>query len=92
MAASAHGLTVATLIIYIILLKPVTYCFWKHGKHGFLGWMYVSLLCMLKIVGSAIQLSADAQGTTNTAALIINNIGLSPLLLAAAGILHELYV
>lgn len=85
----ADHLTIATLVIYAILLQPALYCLWKHGKHGFLGWFYLQIFCVLRIVGSAVTLHAESTHKTGTTTLIINNIGLSPLLLATVGILHE---
>jgi hypothetical protein len=90
--AGNKPMAIATLIIDLILLQPVTYILWKHGKRGILGWLYLQMLCMLRIVANAIVLHDIAKGSTgDTAALILNSVGLSPLLLSATGILHEAY-
>ena len=81
----ADHLAIATIIIYAVLLQPTLYCFWAHGRHGFLGWFYLQIFCLLRIIGNAVAV-ADPKNTHTT---LINNIGLSPLLLATAGILHE---
>ncbi|KAL7783656.1 hypothetical protein V8C37DRAFT_414660 [Trichoderma ceciliae] len=79
-------LSAAKLAIYLILVQPALFCLWKHGKTGFLGWLYVQLFCVLRIATGGIGLHGDQTGE---AAVILNSIGLSPLLLAISGILHE---
>jgi len=83
------GLDIFVLIVYIALLNPVLYCLWKHGKPGILAWLPLQSFCILRIVGSILDLHNAAVHSTNEDALIFNNVGLSPLLLAAAGVLHE---
>ncbi|KAE8444747.1 hypothetical protein EG329_014307 [Mollisiaceae sp. DMI_Dod_QoI] len=84
------ALPVATLIIYIILIQPITFCLFKHGRHGILGWLTIQIFCGIRIVGSIIQIHQEnTHSTDTTTVLLLNNIGLSPLLLAALGILHE---
>lgn len=73
----------AELAIYAVLSIPTIYILIKHGRTGLLGWLYLFAFCTLRIVGGAMDLSG------NTAAGIISSVGLSPLLLATSGILHE---
>ena len=82
-----ESLAAALLAIYILLAFPVVYIAARHGitRAAVLGWGYLFVFVTLKIVGSAIQL----HGSESSAASIVSNIGLSPLLLAGAGILHE---
>jgi len=50
----------------------------------------IQMFCGLRIVGSIIQMhQEDTHSTDTTTVLLLNNIGLSPLLLAALGVLHE---
>ena len=86
----ADHLATATLVIHAILLQPTLYCFLAHGRHGFLGWFYLQIFCLLRIVGNAVELhAATIPNAKGSHVQLINNIGLSPLLLATAGILHE---
>ncbi|ORY61459.1 uncharacterized protein BCR38DRAFT_411332 [Pseudomassariella vexata] len=83
----ADSLSTATLAIYVILAIPVLYLLvkhGKHGKHGFLGWLFLFLFCTIRIIGGALEMK-----NSSIAASIISSVGLSPLLLATAGILHE---
>jgi hypothetical protein len=81
------GLYVAQLVIFAILLQPAIYCLFKHGRHGILGWLYLQLFCTVRVVGAALII--HEKSSTGLAAVIVGSFGLSPLLLSAAGILHE---
>jgi hypothetical protein len=82
---SVDALSVAKLAIYIVLVQPSIYVFFKHGKLGFLGWLYVNTFCVLRIVTDALTIHPN----TSKATLILAGIGMAPLLFACAGILHE---
>lgn len=93
MTNSTEGLALAEIIFYAIATIPAFYCFAKHGKHGLLGWLYVILMCALRLVGNSMAYHAmSTTGQPNVAASIINGIGLSPLLMASLGLLSESYV
>ena len=78
-------------------MQPTLYILFRHGWPGFLGWFYLQLFCILRIIGNGLSINtpldptplAGSAASSNKATLIVNNIGLSPLLLATAGILHE---
>lgn len=90
MTSSTEGLELAQLAFYAIASLPSIYCIIKHGKVGLLGWLYVAAMCGLRLVGNSIAYHAlSTTGEPNKAASIISGIGLSPLLLAAIGILRE---
>ncbi|KAF4451575.1 hypothetical protein F53441_5431 [Fusarium austroafricanum] len=80
------SISAAKLAIFLILVQPALYCLFKHGKTGFLGWLFIQLFCVLRIVTGGIGLH-ESKGSTGF--VILNSIGLSPLLLASSGILHE---
>lgn len=85
-----EGLELAQLAFYAIASVPSIYCLVKHGKVGLLGWLYVLIMCGIRIVGNGLAYHAlSTNGEPDQAAIIINGIGLSPLLLAALGILRE---
>ena len=85
----ANTLYVATLVIYIILLQPALFCLWRHGRPGFLGWLSIETFCLIRIIGNALEIHDANSGTVSEKTLIINNIGLTSLLLGMLGILHE---
>ncbi|KAI1409209.1 hypothetical protein F5Y13DRAFT_182113 [Hypoxylon sp. FL1857] len=84
---ASSGLPVALLIIYLTLSIPTIYVAYKHGlKHGaIIGWFFLFIFCTLRIVSSAMELH-DAHSTS---AALVASIGLSPILAAACGVLHE---
>lgn len=86
------GLSIAELVIYIVYLQPALFLLWKHGRRGFLGWFYVQVFCVLRIVGSIIDLIAESNPSFTNDSLLISSIGLSPLVLGAASLLHEALV
>ncbi|CAI7587268.1 unnamed protein product [Penicillium bialowiezense] len=79
-----NNLSAAELAIYIILAIPTLYLLVKHGRQGILGWLFLFIFCSLRIIGSALGLK-DSSPTAS----LISSVGLSPLLLATSGILHE---
>ncbi|KAK6001685.1 hypothetical protein QM012_002175 [Aureobasidium pullulans] len=78
----------ADLVIYAVLILPTIYCLFRHARYGILGWAYLVVFCSLRIIGGALSIS-NGQGI---AAKIISSVALSPLLLAATGLLHEVRV
>ncbi|KAJ5122108.1 hypothetical protein N7526_009045 [Penicillium atrosanguineum] len=90
MTSAAESLELANIVFYAMAVLPAIYCFIQHGKHGIVGWLYVILMCGLRLAGNGISYHAiSTTGKPNTAASIIVGIGLSPLLFSALGILHE---
>jgi hypothetical protein len=85
----AEPLYIATLIIYLVLAQPAFYCLWKHVKRGILGWLYLQFFCVLRVVASAVTIYEEDAHKSGSTSLILSSVGLSPLLLAAAGVLHE---
>ena len=83
------ALLVTTLIIYAVLIQPILYCVWKHGARGLLGWLVIQIFCVIRILGSVLQIREEKTGSDITATLVIANFGLSPMLLGVAGVLHE---
>lgn len=81
----ADSFSTAVLAIYIILAIPVLYLVVKHRRHGLLGWLMLFVFCTIRVIGSGTQM----KNPSSSAGSIISSIGLSPLLLATAGILHE---
>ncbi|XWW97009.1 hypothetical protein V2A60_004989 [Cordyceps javanica] len=89
---SAACVAVVELVVFVpALVASIIVC----ARHGFArsaGWIYTSLLCVVRIGGAVCQLIArdhPSQGVI-TAALIFDSIGLSPLLLATLGLITRL--
>ncbi len=66
-------------------------------RHGFTkssGWIYTLILCIIRIASSICQLISESDESVGllTAVVILDSIGLSPLLFATLGMLSRLYV
>lgn len=80
-----NDLSVAQSAIFAAFIIPVIFIFFRHLWTGFLGWIYLIAFCSLLIVGGALSLG----NTVSAGGSIVSEVGLSPLLLATSGILHE---
>jgi hypothetical protein len=93
MTFNANGwLSVAELIVFIPgLILAIILCS-RHGIHRSSGWVYTLILCVVRIAGAICQLLTYHDHSTGLlkAVLIIDSIGLSPLLLATLGMLSRL--
>ncbi|PYH97855.1 integral membrane protein [Aspergillus ellipticus CBS 707.79] len=77
---------VADLILYLILLLPAHLIAWWHrGWSNFLPWYYMIIFCLARVVGGAL----GVHDSDSLAANIIVSVGISPLILAVDGLLHE---
>jgi len=95
MTFGASGwVSVVELIVYIpAALLSIFIC----SRHGFTrssGWIYTLILCVVRIAGAICQLLTyhDTSSGLIQATLIIDSIGLSPLLFATLGMLSRLWV
>lgn len=84
--------SVVELIVYIpAILLSIVVCS-RHGFNRSSGWIYTLILCIVRIAGAICQLMSYHDHSTGliTAVIIIDSIGLSPLLLATLGLLSRL--
>ena len=84
-------LSCVELAIYFPLVPVVLYLAYRHGKHGLLGYISLNLFVPLRIVADIISISEHNGTTPSIAAAVVSSIGLSPLLLCLAGLLHEIH-
>jgi hypothetical protein len=84
---------IAQLVFFVAAIPLAIYCLIKHGKHGLLGWFFITTFCAVRIVGAAIIVSAEsAQKPVSEAGLIISSVAIAPLIISIGGIAHESYV
>jgi hypothetical protein len=91
---SRGWVSIAELIVFIPSLLLAIFICSRHGFHRSSGWLYTLILCVVRIAGAVCQLLTYHDTSTGllTATLIIDSIGLSPLLLATLGLLSRLSV
>ncbi|KAI1117350.1 hypothetical protein F5Y14DRAFT_448287 [Nemania sp. NC0429] len=93
MAIGANGIvSIVELIVYIpALIAAIIVCS-RHGIHRSSGWIYTVILCVVRIAGAICQLLAINNPTDVSllkATIIIDSIGISPLLLATLGVVSR---
>jgi hypothetical protein len=84
--------SVVELIVYIPALVVAAIICSRHGFSKSAGWIYTLILCVVRIAGAGCQLYSyhDHSSGLIQATIIIDSIGLSPLLLATLGMLSRL--
>jgi len=93
MAFSTQGVvSIIELVLYIPFLAAAFIVCSRHGFRRSSGWIYTLILCLVRIIGAACQLATYANHDTDLikTALILDSVGLSPLLLATLGLLSRL--
>ncbi|KAJ5381085.1 uncharacterized protein N7496_003513 [Penicillium cataractarum] len=80
-----NGIFPADLAVYLLLAPIVVYIFYTHRWSGFLPWYYLSVFCLARIIGGILGVY-DSDGLP---ANIIQSVGITPLILAADGLVHE---
>lgn len=86
MISSREGLSIAELIFYVPILPIAAYLVFRHGFSRQAGWLYIALLCTLRLVGAACLIAADQTPNPSTslveAGYITSAVGTGPLLLS----------
>jgi hypothetical protein len=85
------GISVLELLLYIPSLIVAAVVCKRHGFGRSSGWIFTLILCLVRIIGACCQLatlSSSSKGLIE-AVLILESVGLSPLLLATLGLLSR---
>ena len=86
------GISILELFIYFPSLIFATYICIRHGFARSSGWIFTLILCLIRIIGACCQLATyhdDSSQGLLEASLILDFVGLSPLLLATLGLLSR---
>ena len=85
------GVSIAELLIFTpSVLAAIVVCA-RHGFRRSSGWLHTLILCLVRIVGACCQLLTyhdDSAGLVK-ATIILDSVGVSPLLLATLGLLSR---
>src|SRR5271154_1527103 len=89
---SREALCIVEIIYYVPALLPAVYVIKKHGFGRQLGWIYLVILGILRLIGAATGIAAIHSPSLGLieCSTITFSVGLSPLLLALLGILQRL--
>ncbi|KAJ5711287.1 hypothetical protein N7488_005443 [Penicillium malachiteum] len=93
MAVTAEHIAIAELVIYIPVTLLTIIVVLRHGFHKQLGWIYLSIFGVIRIAGAIMEvLSTNHPDNTNDKewAVILQSVGLSPLLLSTLGLLKRI--
>lgn len=84
--------SIVELIVFVpALIASLVVCA-RHGFKRSTGWIYTSLLCVVRIGGAICQLLSYSNHSVDliTATLVFDSVGLSPLLFATMGLISRL--
>ncbi|KAJ5725464.1 uncharacterized protein N7483_006821 [Penicillium malachiteum] len=93
MAVTSEHIAIAELVIYIPVTLVTILVVLRHGFHKQLGWIYLSIFGVIRIAGAIMEiLSTNHPDNANDKewALILQSVGLSPLLLSTLGLLKRI--
>ena len=87
-------LAVAELVLFVPCLLGASWVTFRHGLDRRLGWLYLVIFSLVRIVGASCQIASESKHSVGLieAATILSNVGLTPLLLAMLGLLKRVYV
>jgi hypothetical protein len=86
------GVSIAELVIYFPSLAVALFLSFRHGFGRNSGWLYLIIFCLARIIGPIMQLvliSDPSSTSLYTGSIILQTVGLSPLMLASLGLLSR---
>lgn len=93
MISTPEAIAIAELSVYSPILLLTFIIVFRHGFKRQSGWIYLAIFCIVRIAGAALKiLSAEHPQSIDDAewAVILQSVGLSPLLLATFGLLKRI--
>jgi hypothetical protein len=88
-----NGVSIAEVIVYVPALAIAVFLSFRHGFGRSAGWFFLIIFTLARIIGSCMQLATISNPTSAslyTGYSILQNVGLSPLMLATLGLLSRL--
>ncbi len=92
-AITAENVAIAELVVYVPTALLTIWVVFRHGAHKQLGWIYLAIFSIIRIAGSAMEIQSTknpGDATSQEWALILQSVGLSPLLLSTLGLLKRM--
>ncbi|KAF7955764.1 hypothetical protein EAE96_004687 [Botrytis aclada] len=86
-----NGVEIGELIVYIPSLFLSVFLAFRHGFGRSAGWYFLIIFCLARTIGPCMSLAAISSPSVSlyTGALILQTIGLSPLILTTLGLLSR---
>ena len=88
----ADAVAVFQLVYYSPCLFGAIFVTSRHGAMKNSGWIFLTIFCIVRIVGASARLATITSPNSNTAytiALVCSVLGLSPLLMASLGLISR---
>ncbi|PMD24639.1 hypothetical protein NA56DRAFT_594944 [Hyaloscypha hepaticicola] len=92
MVSTAQGIAYSELVVYIPVFLLTAIIIFRHGFQKQLGWIYLTIFCVIQIAGAIFEIKREQSPTNKTDiewAEILQSVGLSPLLMASLGLLKR---
>ncbi|KIN02310.1 hypothetical protein OIDMADRAFT_41432 [Oidiodendron maius Zn] len=88
-----ESIAIAELCVYIPIFILTVIVMIRHGFQRQLGWIYLAIFCIIRLVGAGFKIESVHHPTNKTDtewSAILQSVGLSPLLMASMGLLKRL--
>lgn len=88
---SRDTIAVVELVFYIPFSFVSAFVCFRHGFSRSSGWLYTLILCLIRVIGGILQFVSHNDHSTGLlqTIMILDSVGLSPLLLATLGLLSR---
>ena len=90
-----EGIAIGELVVFIPLLITSLIVCWRHEFQKQLGWIYLALFCGISGAGAVFTILAENDPNNVTYQVwsaSLSGVGLSPMTMAALGLLKRVYV
>jgi hypothetical protein len=88
----ADGIAIFEIVYYAPSLLGSVIVAGRHGTMKSSGWIFLTIFCIVRIVGASAHLATITKpnsSTTYTISLVCSVLGLSPLLMASLGLISR---
>jgi hypothetical protein len=95
MVSAKEIIAIIELIVYVPFTFLTFAISFRHGFHKQLGWIYLTIFCVIRAAGAGIEIYSIKHPTDISPAIwaaILGTAGLAPLLQASIGLLKRVYV
>jgi len=92
MLSTDGRIAIAEICVYVPVFLLTLITVFRHGIGKQLGWIYLTIFCLIRVVGAGFKIASDNNPTNSTDlewATILSSIGLNPLLMASMGLLKR---
>jgi hypothetical protein len=92
MVSTAEAIAYAEICVYVPIFLLTAIVIFRHGFQKQLGWIYLTIFCVVRLAGAIFEIKKVHNPTNKTDiewSMILQSVGLSPLLMATLGLLKR---